>query len=376
MKQLHSIVKNYHLVFIYTVLLNILLTLSAQARVLHWPKVCEKQMLTVTNLTTQPQTFWLQEWDQQLQNETQKDVDSRKSIDIELQNNLANPFQNQSLLQVNSELQFKKHFEIKARCLTENIYKKSKLTLDTYLPVSEIEDGERTFKEQNKTLNFHLQNLASTANKVELYYFNLNTLKYEPTQFEVTLKPKEVFDWSIQTLNLKTFLKKQNSKILYEFDSHHFKLISEERLSVFYFNNNSLENMESVNPQKSQPDLSYTYFDVGPRTGAGDHFIIKIKDPLLIQKAREQITKPENEKIVFAQIQLGSQKYNRNLAYKEKPLWSWSVTEVTNISDFGSTLCNGEPQAVEDRAKTWTEYPARICFWGYRIKKELKISDF
>jgi hypothetical protein len=113
---------------------------------------------------------------------------------------------------------------------------------------------------------------------------------------------------------------------------------------------------------------------VGARTGADDNFVVKIEKPELIEKARTQIKNPALEKIVFAKIAKDHNGFNRNFN-SGGSFWSWSATEVTGFGDFGSTACNGQPQMLEDRVDSWIENPGQICFWSYRIKRELTSDE-
>jgi len=117
------------------------------------------------------------------------------------------------------------------------------------------------------------------------------------------------------------------------------------------------------------------YFEVRSQDKKGDSFVAKIIDPLLIAEARKQIANPSLEKILFAKITKGHAGTNRNWSKNEKPFWSWSIAEVTSINDLASTSCNGLPQSVEDRVDSWVKDPGRICFWSYRIRRELKSSE-
>ena len=79
--------------------------------------------------------------------------------------------------------------------------------------------------------------------------------------------------------------------------------------------------------------------------------------------------------MLFARIQKDHQGFNRNWSKAEKNFWSWSTSEVPNFADIGSTACNGIPQEVEDRIDYWATDPGQICFWNYRVKKELSPSQ-
>lgn len=154
------------------------------------------------------------------------------------------------------------------------------------------------------------------------------------------------------------------------------RISAENKFTAFNLNSVGSQNAMIADTQQFPEDTTGgVYFEVGPRTGPGDSFTVKITNPALIEKARLQISNPTLEKMLFARIQKGHQKQNRNLATTTKSFWNWSVVEVTNIADFGSTACNGLPQIVDDRIDFWQKDPGRICFWTYRIKREVPARE-
>ncbi|MFN3455909.1 MAG: hypothetical protein ACK41T_13220 [Pseudobdellovibrio sp.] len=178
----------------------------------------------------------------------------------------------------------------------------------------------------------------------------------------------------------RTFIIKPRSSVIIPYKNikalSRIRVSAEGRFTAFAFRGEKEQIYTySIKIQPSQIEKVGSYFLVTHRENSGDSFVVHITDANMIEKARDQIKNPALEKIVFAEVALGHKGFNRNFSTSIKSFWSWSTTRVTNISDLGSINCNGFPQMVEDRAEFWTEYTQKICFWSYRIKKELKYED-
>ena len=213
--------------------------------------------------------------------------------------------------------------------------------------------------------------------KIQLEIANLSALKNDIYVLEYDLNHKLV---TTQTFNLGP---REHKFMNLETDAktNSIQVFGSENAKIFMKNKNSYVTSTRVNVQKSVPDNTAVYFLVAPRqvqnieTSKDDQFVVKITNPKLIEKARDQIKNKNLEKILFGQVVLGHQGFNRNMGSKNKNFWNWSVSEVTNIADLGSTTCNGFPQLVEDRSEFWINNPGNICFWNYRIKKELTADE-
>lgn len=325
-----------------TSVLIVLASNTALAEVFRWPKLCVNQTITVENKSSKPQTVWLQEWDKYLVDEIDHTVPAKGKIYLQLSHDPSQATQDYSLLALDTP----KDLVVESNC-----------NLRDHVTADSLEGGVVYYK-IDPTVNNEVQLKNLFPGRNTFYVEDLSFIKKsEPLEIEVA--GKELF-----TLTLKP-----------EPTSLWVKISAKERFRTSVKTASEVLKPALVKPQRSVASADDKYFLMGPSDNNGDQFIVKINDPTLLQKAREQIANPNMHKIVFAKIQLGHQGFNRNLLKKEKSFWSWSVSEVTNISDFGSTACNGFPQMLEDQAEAWVRGLGKICFWSYRIKKELTLEE-
>lgn len=154
-------------------------------------------------------------------------------------------------------------------------------------------------------------------------------------------------------------------------------IVGEHRLTAVFKPNKDW--VELARPKHSkqvlQTDPNKTYFQVSNSTRT-QSYVVGISDPALIQKARDIIADPEHQfdQIVSARLQWGHGGHNRDLSNSYLTPWSWSA-EVLGFRSFGSTACNGTPDDVEDLLIPWMGEIGVICFWGYRVVRELSVSE-
>lgn len=315
-------------------------SLPAFSTILHWPE-CDSGTLNVKNKTSSDQRVWLQSFNPTLISETAIDVAASRTAVVTVTH--------QSKSERNSLIHFLNSKDIEAtfQCAGK-----------TY-PAAAIDGGVQTFKKSDlRQQTAYLKNLFTDKNT-----FKIETLN----RFRQPLK----------TITAVLNSNEQRQIVMPEsVDTAYVRVSAENKFAAFNLNSFGSQNAMIVDPQPLSEDTTAgVYFEVGPRTGPGDSFTVKITNPAMIQKARLQISNPTLEKMLFAKIQKGHQKQNRNLASTTKAFWNWSVTEVTNIADLGSTACNGLPQIVDDRIDSWVQDPGRICFWTYRIKREVPARE-
>lgn len=308
--------------------------------VLYWPQVCQDGELFVKNRTAQTLYVWLQKFAPELESETDYELPPENTVTIKLTGTRA--LEHYSLLHFNSPA----NIDVRYRC-GGVIYGSSTL-----------EGGALTFRRSALPDNkIWLQNLYTGVNRVEIELLDggfrtLTTLALDAAAGEgLTFALPNAVKWS------------------------YFRLRSSNKSSVFNLTSGGAEGPWLVAPQESPVDTAASYFLVTPYSGRGDSFIARIRDPQMADRARDLIRNPQKEQMLFATIEKNHQGYNRNWSKREKNFWSWSVTEVTNFADFGSTACNGTPQEVEDRVDFKVQNPGRICFWDYRVKKELTPAE-
>ncbi len=316
---------------------------SLQAEVLHWAQNCKKGELIISNNSPQTQRFWLQKFSPTLIAESEVAVDSGKSVKVKLAHQKSSD--RFSLLHFNPSSSIQNmHFAYS--CGSKNYF------------LSALSGGMQTYRKLNPTQEiFHLQNLTTANNQVVIE--NLDRTLQVTSKTTLMLRSGEA----------KNITRKIDASTFF------IRISSGASLAQFQLTSTGAQGPLILQPQVTVVDNQAHYFEVGSRDGLDDSFIIKIQDPAMIAKAQEQISNPQLEKIIFAKIQKGSAGFNRNLKTRTKNLWNWSTTEVTSFSDLGSTTCNGVPQFVEDRIDSWQKDPGRICFWGYRIKRELTAEE-
>jgi hypothetical protein len=327
----------YIYIFIFT---YFIISSKIEAKILYWPDFCSNGTLHVTNTGSNEKFVWLQKFDDQLQSETELAVSAQSTLNFHVEKTHDT--------ERNSLLYFDNTSELKARftCLNEGH------------TTSLFDGGLLTYKRSSS--NHHklwLQNIYSDMNDVKVKILDKKTQLIKEMSF--SLNKSET-----KAISLDTFSNWQNIQIS-----------SLHKFSSFLLNGNGSEKPSNSEPIKTEIDSKASYFLVGSRSGEDDTFVVKISDEKLIAQARQLIKNPSSEKIVFAQIKKDHQGFNRNFNNPSKSLWSWSTSEVTSFGDFGSTSCNGHPQTIEDRVDSWVEYPGRICFWDYRLKKELTIEE-
>ncbi|MEK6627724.1 MAG: hypothetical protein AABY53_03790 [Bdellovibrionota bacterium] len=304
---------------------------------LHWPQLCSDGELILKNNTADELSIWLQKFSETLAQETEIKLGANATVTLALDKITSE--ERYSILNFNSA-----H-------LIETKYKCNQQVFTT----GALEGGVLTFKKSDLAVNkLWLQNLFTGENKVEI--------EYQDSQFKKMTTENISLKSSVSSL----YSSPQNIK-----NWSYVKITTSHKASVFNLTSSGHEPPIKVTPQTTVVDTAANYFLVGPRKGRGDSFIVKINDSALAFKARDLIANPQKEKMLFASIQKDHQGFNRNWSKTEKSFWSWSTSEVTNFADIGSTACNGSPQEIEDRIDFWVNDPGQICFWNYRVKKEL-----
>lgn len=323
-------------------MLTQLASVTAFGEVFRWPKLCANQTLSVENKSNKEQTVWLQEWEKTIVDETDHVIPAKSKISLQLSHDPSMTSQDFSLLSLDSP----KDLIIETHCNLRDI-----------VSADSLEGGVVYYKINPHAVNeVQLKNLFPGRNT---FYIEDLGLAKKSTPLEIDVEGRELFKFTLKPEPTSTWV----------------KITARERFRSIVNTPSTVLKPAYVETQRSIASQDDKYFLMGSSDNSGDQFVVKIKDSAMVQKARDQITNPKLQKIVFAKIALGSQGYNRNMIKKEKSFWSWSVTEVTNISDIGSTACNGFPQMLEDQAEAWVRGLGKICFWSYRIKKELTVEE-
>lgn len=322
--------KRHLMFFCYLVLLSPI----AKGTVLHWPE-CASGLLSVQNTTTETQRVYLQTFDPTLKSEVSYQIPKLQTIQI--------PVDKKNTTERNALLYFSNARNIKANLNCQN---------KNYGSTS-LEGGIQTFKKSELAQQIiYLKNLFTEKNKFKIELLD----RYR--------KPLRIVTKDLKSNEQRKIMLLNNSELFY------IRVSAESKFASFNLTTLGSQNAMIADSDRV-PEPSGVFFEVAPRDGIGDSFTVQIQNPDLIAKARQQISDPSLEKMLFAKIQKGHHQQNRNLASITKNFWNWAVLEVTNIADIGSTSCNGLPQMVDDRIDFWTTNPGRICFWTYRIKREV-----
>lgn len=126
-----------------------------------------------------------------------------------------------------------------------------------------------------------------------------------------------------------------------------------------------------LNPR---PELAYFRLTNADKTQS---YIVGLDNPDLISQARKQIQYPNAflPRILLGRVGFGHGELNRDFSSPAKSPWSWHLTEVFRFAELASQECDGSPQMLEERLYSWTQGSGVICFWSYRIVEELSLSQ-
>ncbi len=211
----------------------------------------------------------------------------------------------------------------------------------------------RVLSEQDGQLQ--LANLSPNTQKVILKWTHL---WLKPSGEEITLDGFEQ-----RTLNFR----------LYPGDQ--FTLEGQYPLSAYWKNDSQKQFLKpSVSEQLFNPDPAETYFLMSNHEN-DQSYVFHSHDPRLIAEARKEINNPELRKILFGRIEQGHGEFNRDLLNPLHNAWSWHISEVLEFGTFASQSCDGSPAIVEDNVNSWMVHPGVICFWNYKILRELTPSE-
>lgn len=319
------------------------------ADVVYVPEFCKPELLTltVTNKTATPQRLWTQvRFDQEVQ-ETDYDLEAKAQIKI----NGAHFLRSSMAFSIKSWTA--NSLQIHASCEEGLSFPLSSVTSPTTTHV--LPAGTRTVK-------MHLLNLYLKANSIRVKAFN--------SQGAVLGE---------KSLQVENYYDTHTMKWSFSEDVRRIEVTGDARLSslLFYEAEGEFKNSPAIFATTPlAADKHKTYFLVSTKTGRPDEaFVIALDDPAKIATAREQIKNPSLEKIIVAGIELGHGGYNRAFLARDKAPYSWSVNRVDAFADFAHISCDGSPDLTEERLLQKLNEGGRICFWRYRVVRELLPSE-
>lgn len=133
--------------------------------------------------------------------------------------------------------------------------------------------------------------------------------------------------------------------------------------------------VQAGTPLKVAAPKEKRYFLLSNREQS-ESFVAALDDGPLAQQA-EDILQGQQEKLLIAEIEPAAiPGINRNFSAADRSPWSWQIARPKEFADFGAIDCDGSPSLVEDRFVTWMRLnPRRICFWNYRLQRELTPAE-
>jgi hypothetical protein len=320
------------------------------SEIVYAPAFCEPRLLqlTVFNQTNQHQAFWTQVRSGDDILEELYELNPKEQIVVKGSNflNTSSAF--------SVKFWSKNSLRIQASC---SGYSSFPLNQTTSPKVEHWLPGP------GKTIKLHITNLFIKNNIVSLKALNSVGAVVEEKQV--------VIDKYYDTQILKWKLPASASHVAVE---------AEERIhSIVFYEENNLEKASpgvSLNPVPLTVDASKTYFLVSTKDAQPtESFVIALDNPQMINTAREQIRNKDLEKIVIGGIELGNGGFNRAFSAKDKSPYSWSVYRVDAFADFAHIDCDGTPDLTEERLLKKLNEGGRICFWRYRVVRELSPTE-
>lgn len=312
------------------------------------PLLCpvEEATLVVENTTAEPQSFWFQTWGAIPFKEVHIEVKAHGELHLPLPDFYQEDESAVALKTQNPHLGFKAHCKKNAQAwgLEKAVAPWKKLEL----PSGEAE------------LDLRLTNLAQQENPLEIVFAS---------------RWRQL---GLQKLLLGAEFKSQTLRLLIPRGSTHLTLRAQGRWAgkALTPKGQELRLEEESSPRRlPMDDTRYFLFQSQSEEGR-ESFVVPMRDPKLIAESLKQISQPESARLLVARIDKSLAGVNRDFSSPLRTPWSWQVTQAQNYADFAHISCDGSPQLVEERLNSWLgETGGTICFWNYRVKRELSLQE-
>ncbi len=314
----------------------------AQAENFYSPILCKinETYLFVQNKSIEPRFFWFQSLG--------ATPFAESHVEIKAQGNLILPLQeyyhaNETAIAIKTQ---DNSLTFKAFC------KSNQLTWN-------IEAANSPWKKisvspQDSELRLHLANLSQQTNTLEISYKSQN-------------------NWTSQSVTLPEDFTSSFVDLKLPFGTTSVKVRGKGRWTgkAHNLNNRELFFKEETVVLASSPPTRFFLFESQDHNSR-DSFVVPIENPKLIVETLNQIKHPDQARLLVARIQKSQKALNRDFSSDVKSPWSWQVLEAQNYADFAHISCDGTPALVEERLNSWlTETGGTICFWNYRVVREL-----
>ncbi len=157
-----------------------------------------------------------------------------------------------------------------------------------------------------------------------------------------------------------------------------YSVEGEARISVLQISSNISQaaQADSEPATLSPGPIKDRYFLVS-NSEKNQGFVIRVSDPRLLAKIKQQLAHPNKfmGRILIGQIDFGSGGINRDFFSKNASPWSWQVSKVLGFAELASQTCDGSPEFLEELLGPWRSSELSICFWDYRIVRELSSQE-
>lgn len=291
------------------------------------PKSSELSEFVIENSSSEPQEFWVLVYQNEFIDENDFQIAANSKMKIRLQD-IKLESQDFAVLIKSNSLKLSKEFQSDTSTLFEKIVH----------PSQEIQISPINLWIHEQTLKIDF--LDSNNNVLESHTAKSNSyLKSNPLN---TTSPAGSYKIRVQSQQKIAFSPQDQMKALID---------------------------QSRNPASSDEPVAYFLVENDKHSS----FVAPIKNPELIQRAREEITNYQGY-MIFAEIDFNEADINRNHLSPLQPYWSWKITEVTGLAQIGSVWCQTYPEMIERMLFQLVEQK-RVCFPGQRIVRELKESE-
>ncbi|MBK7963478.1 MAG: hypothetical protein IPK04_21165 [Bdellovibrionales bacterium] len=115
-----------------------------------------------------------------------------------------------------------------------------------------------------------------------------------------------------------------------------------------------------------------TYFLLSNQSRS-DSFVVALTDAVLI-KGPKKFWRVIGYLCFLDKLKPLKKSWNRPFHGSDRTPWSWTVSKVTNFAEIGSIVCDSTPALVEEALPVWLRQQD-ICFWGFRLIRELSQEE-
>lgn len=301
--------------------------LKAEDKIYIHPKSDEISEFVIENTSLETQEFWVLVYQNEFVDETHFEITADSKMKVQLQNiKLEN--QDFAVLIKSDALKLSNEFQNETSTLFEKAVQ----------PLQRIEISPI--------------NLWVTEQNIKVDFLDTNNNVIES-----------------QTIKSSSYLKSKSFEMTTPAGSYKIRVQGSQKIAFSPQNQMKALMDQSRKPANSNESVAYFLVENDKHSS----FVAPIKNPELIQRAREEITNYQGF-MIFAEIDFNETDINRNHLSPIKPYWNWKITEVTGLAQIGAVWCQAYPEMIE-RMLFQLVNQKRVCFIGQRIVRELKENE-